>query len=102
MAKTVINKKRARSGAMGYVILAVMILVIAFLINIQSLDTRSKLRNYSEQEELINEKIESEEARALEITEFEKYSQTKAYAEDQAHEKLGLVKEDEIIFKVEK
>ena len=40
-----------------------------------------------------------EERRAEEIAEFEAYTRTKKYVEDVAKEKLGLVYEDEIIFK---
>ena len=39
--------------------------------------------------------------RAKEIEEYGKYVQTKKYAEEVAKEKLGLVYEDEIIFKAE-
>ena len=42
-----------------------------------------------------------EEKRAEEIEEYGKYTKTKKYAEEIAKEKLGLVNEDEIVFKEE-
>ena len=43
--------------------------------------------------------IEQEEKRTEEIEELKKYVQTKKYAEEIAKERLGLVYEDEILFK---
>lgn len=45
------------------------------------------------------ELIEAEERRAEEMDELEAYTKTKKYIEDVAKEKLGLVYEDEVIFK---
>lgn len=49
---------------------------------------------------ILNEKIAEEQKRAEELNEEEQYMQTKAYVEDVAHEKLGLVYPDEIFIKV--
>ena len=46
-----------------------------------------------------SEAIAAEERRAEEISDLEAYTRTKKYVEDVAKEKLGLVYEDEIIFK---
>ena len=45
--------------------------------------------------------IAEEEEKSEEIEEYSKYVQTKKYAEEVAKDKLGLVYEDEIIFKAE-
>ena len=42
--------------------------------------------------------IEAEQTRAEQIEEFGKYTQTKAYVEEVAKDKLGLVYEGEILF----
>lgn len=44
-------------------------------------------------------RLPAENARTESITEFGKEVQTKGYIEDVAREKLGLVYEDEILFK---
>ena len=62
---------------------------------------RLKQKNfaYQEREEALQEAIEDERKRAEDIEELEAYTKTKKYVEDVAKEKLGLVYEDEIIFK---
>ena len=51
---------------------------------------------------MLREQIAEEEKRKEEIAEYEKYTRTKKYVEEVAKDKLGLVNEDEIIFKEEK
>ena len=49
----------------------------------------------------LQNKIDAEEARTQDIADLEAYMQTDEYAEQVAKDKLGLVYEDEIIFKPE-
>ena len=60
---------------------------------------RQKGEAYQQREEELMSAIAEEEARAEEIEELRKYVQTKKYAEEVAKERLGLVYEDEILFK---
>ena len=48
---------------------------------------------------MLEEQIEEEKRRSEEIEEYGKYTKTKKFVEDMAKEKLGLVKDDEIVFK---
>ena len=75
--------------------------LIAFLIFLKSIETRGKLNAYVSRDEALDAQIALEEERSLEIDELEKYVQTKAYAGEQAQEKLGLVSEGEIVFRKE-
>ena len=79
-------------------IVVVMILVAVW---VRSMELQRKLDTYTVKQEQLEEKIADEEQRQQEIQEFRKYTQTKKYAEEVAKEKLGLVYEDEIIFKQE-
>ena len=60
-------------------------------------------RNAAYVEELaqLQNKIDAEEARTQDIADLEAYMQTDEYAEQVCKDKLGLVYEDEIIFKPE-
>ena len=60
-------------------------------------------RNAAYVEELaqLQNKIDAEEARTQDIADLEAYMQIDEYAEQVAKDKLGLVYEDEIIFKPE-
>ena len=54
------------------------------------------------QAESLNQQIEEEKARTQEIEDLKDYMLTDEYVEQAAREKLGLVKENEIIFQEEK
>ena len=56
---------------------------------------------YVEELAQLQNKIDAEEARTQDIADLEAYMQTDEYAEQVAKDKLGLVYEDEIIFKPE-
>ena len=98
---TAMEKRRRRSGASGYILIAVIVSLITAVVMIQIHDVKTRLKVYEEQDQALDEQIAAELERAEELNELEKYVQTKAYAEEQAHEKLGLVNEGEIIFKLE-
>lgn len=51
--------------------------------------------------EELTQELESEERRAAQIEEYNRYTQTDAYIEEIAREKLGLVYEGEIVFRQE-
>jgi len=59
----------------------------------------NKNESYRQKEELLLAEIAAEEERAEEIEDLKKYVQTKKYVEDVAKERLGLVYENEILFK---
>ncbi len=59
---------------------------------------KNQLAVYSAQETALNEKIEEEQKRTEEIDELKEYMRTDDYAEEVARERLGLVKDNEIVF----
>ena len=75
-----------------------MMLIFVF---VASLSLRVSNANKQERIAELESQIEAEKDKAEEIEEYGKYVQTKKYAEEVAKEKLGLVYEDEIIFKAE-
>ena len=76
-----------------------VILLGALLYEGQSL--RSQLRFYQDREENLNQQIEAEQKRTEEIDKQKEYMQTDEYAEDVARNKLGLVKDNEVVFEEE-
>ena len=95
------EKRRRKSGATGYIFIGIIILMIAGVVYIQVRDVKARLSVYEEQDQALDEQIAEQLDRTEELNELEKYVQTKAYAEEQAHERLGLVNEGEIIFRLE-
>ncbi|MCD8068858.1 MAG: septum formation initiator family protein [Lachnospiraceae bacterium] len=84
-------------AAIYVVCLLVMVIAIVFAVNGNSL--RIKKAEYQAQLDSLEEQYESEVAREEELEEYEKYTKTMKYYEEVAREKLGMVYEDEIIFK---
>ena len=68
----------------------------------QSRDLQESLAGYETRAEALSQQIEDEKARTEEIEALKEYMLTDEYAEEAAREKLGLVKENEIIFQEEK
>lgn len=95
--KTVYRKKRQNRFSMFLVTLVVVMILV--VVAIKRVEIGAKMKTNQARIELLNEQITAEEVRAEEIKEYEKYTHTKGYVEEVAHDKLGLVYEGEIIFK---
>ena len=100
MATKMNQRKRLRKHFSSIAIAGVVGLMLIF-VSVASLSLRVSNANKQERIAELEAQIEAEEERAEEIEEYSKYVQTKKYAEEVAKEKLGLVYEDEIIFKAE-
>lgn len=88
--------RRMHLGAWGIILIVLAVFGVSAVGGIR---LRQKNLTYQQREEALMEAIAEEEARAEEIADFEAYTKTKKYVEDVAKERLGLVYEDEIIFK---
>jgi cell division protein DivIC len=74
------------------------VLMIMVVVAVRSVELQQKIAGYDTQIASLGAQIEAEQARAEQIEEFGKYTQTKAYVEEVAKDKLGLVYEGEILF----
>lgn len=92
-------RKRIRMGMASIGVVAV-ILLGALLYEGQNL--KSQLNFYQEKEASLNDQIEEEKERTEEIDKTKEYMETDEYAEDVARNKLGLVKDNEVVFEEEK
>lgn len=93
-----VKKKQNRFSIMLVIIVLIMMMAVVSY-NKHSLKARQEV--YLKQEQELLQQIEREKERSVEIAEYAKYTKTKKYAEEVAKEKLGLVNENEIIFKTE-
>lgn len=100
MATRMNRNKRLRKHLGSFAIAGVVLLMLVFVF-VASLSLRVSNANKQERIAELESQIEAEKEKAEEIEEYGKYVQTKKYAEEVAKEKLGLVYEDEIIFKAE-
>lgn len=81
-------------------------LAITFVVGVLFFGMMSKsyamsrqLSDYKEQEKDLDAQIEEENERTTEIDELKEYMQTDEYVEEIARDKLGLVKDNEIVFR---
>ena len=65
----------------------------------KSVALQNQLSSYDSQIKELDQQIEEEEGRTTEIDDLKEYMKTDEYVEETAREKLGLVKENEIVFK---
>lgn len=74
-----------------------MIMLVGLLVQSQSL--RAENANYEAQKEELEQEINDEEVRAEEISELAEYLSSDEYIEKLARERLGLVYEDDVIYR---
>ena len=98
--RTVYRKRRQNKLSMFLVTLVVIMILI--VVAVKRTEIEAKMEINQAKIEQLNGQIAGEEARSEAIEQYEKYTQTKAYVEEIAHDKLGLVYEGEIIFRNEK
>ena len=96
MSKTRRALRRSKRFGVHVIAFVFCLLIVA---SFGRLRLRQKNMAYQQREEELMALIEQEEEREKEIEELRKYVQTKKYAEEVAKERLGLVYEDEILFK---
>lgn len=76
-----------------------VMLVILGAVTVRGFQLRTTLAGYQERKEELEQQIEEEQKRTGEIEEYSKYTKTDEYVEEVARDKLGLVKQGEIIFR---
>lgn len=94
-------KKRA-NNRLGMAAIAGITLVLLGVTVTESKNLENRLAYYNARAASLQESIEDEKARAEEIKEKKEYMQTDEYIEEVARNRLGLVKDNEIVFEEEK
>ena len=82
--------------------MSLIVLLLMLSLMAQSRNLQESLAGYETRAEALSQQIEDEKARTEEIEALKEYMLTDEYTEEAAREKLGLVKENEIIFQEEK
>ncbi len=100
MARRAAYRKK-RQNKFGMFLVTTVVAMMLIVVAIKSIELKQKLAVYQAKEQMLTEQIAEEEKRSEEIEEYEKYTHTKKYIEEVAKDKLGLVHENEIIFREE-
>ncbi|HIZ60813.1 MAG TPA: septum formation initiator family protein, partial [Candidatus Dorea faecipullorum] len=79
--------------------ISAVIMLLVMVVSVSSISLQARNKEYIAQEKELEASIQEEKDRAEEISELEDYVGTDEYIEQTAKDKLGLVHENEIIFK---
>ena len=93
------RRQKKKSNKLGVIGITIVVLLLGLVLYNKEVELKAMNKDYIVKESALMKEIEKEEIRAEELEQQRKYVQTKKYVEDIAKEKLGLVYEDEIIFK---
>ena len=93
-------RKRVQNRFSMFLVMLALFMILA-AVYASSIKMQAKLDTLEAQSAALQVQIDAEKERAQEIELLLKRSQTKEYYEEIAKEKLGLVNEDEIVFKAE-
>ena len=96
------KKKIIGYNYLGMVGIAVIALVLLGSLMVQSKGLQQRLDYYNSKAAALEKSIDSEKERTKEIEAQKEYMKTDEYVEEAAREKLGLVKDNEIVFQEEK
>ena len=95
------QKKRKLRNRLGMFAIALVTIVLLGVFLMQGRLLKTRIVQLEEREAALTEQIEAEAERTEEIEETKKYLQTDTYAEEIARNRLGLVKENELVFREE-
>jgi cell division protein DivIC len=96
--KITTRKKGQNRLAMGMIAVVVVILIV--VVSVRSASLKKDKAELDQREQDLQEQITGQEEYAEDLDDLEKYMQTDEFVEETAKEKLGLVYEDELIFKI--
>ncbi len=92
------KKRRTKKGMFAIGCMAVVLIVV---MGVQIIRLYEKQQTLLAQQQELQSQLEEEEERTEELEALQEYMQTDAYIEDTARTRLGMVYEDEILFKEE-
>ena len=100
--KKIQRKKKTGYNRLGMLTIAVTVLMLLGILMMQSRDISDKIAVYDARAAALEQDLEEQKSRTEEIDKYKAYMKTDEYAEQVARERLGLVKDNEIIFEEEK
>lgn len=77
----------------------IMAIGLAIVLSVQIFSLYHKLSSYKAREAVLQNELEAAKSRSDALSDYEEYTKSDEYVFNTARTKLGLVKENEIIFK---
>lgn len=98
MARRVAFRKR-RQNRLGMMLVSFVVLILMAVLLFKGRELKIKQSEYQQREASLQAQIEEEHERTKKLTDYEKYTKTDKFVEEIAKEKLGLLYENEILFR---
>ena len=98
MARRVAFRKR-RQNRLGMMLVSFVVLMLMGVILFKGRELKMKQAEYQQKEETLQAQIDEEHERTKRLSDYEKYTKTDKFVEEIAKEKLGLLYENEILFR---
>ncbi|MBQ6128237.1 MAG: septum formation initiator family protein [Lachnospiraceae bacterium] len=91
--------RRKRQNRLGMALVSFVVLMLMAVILFKSRELKMKQAEYQQKEATLQAQIDEEHERTSRLTDYEKYTKTDKFVEEIAKEKLGLLYENEILFR---
>ena len=95
------RKKYRSSNRREMICISAVVMILLCVMLVQSRQLREKNAGYVQQIEKLTAQLEDESERTEDIAQFQEKVKTEEYAGEIAKEKLGMVGEDEILFRAQ-
>lgn len=96
MRKQQRRKKKSNTGRISFLCIGIFLVLV---LSVQMVRLYQKEQGYVQREEALSMEKKELEKEQEALSEYEQYIQSQEYVEDTAKKKLGLIYEDEIIFR---
>lgn len=93
------KRRKRQQNKNGMIWIAVIVMTLLIVMSTQIVNLHEKNETYLAKEETLKSQLEEEKERSDEIKDYEKYTKMQKFIEDIAKSKLGLVYDNEIVFK---
>ena len=93
------RRRGRRKNKAGRASIACIVMLLLIVMSFQIVRLYDKNQEYIAREQELLEQLEEETERQGQIEDYEKYIGSKDYIEDTAKSKLGLIYDNEIVFK---
>lgn len=95
------RRRKRNSNRTGKICISMILVAFVVVMSIQIVRVYGKEQEYAARQAVLEQQLEAEEQRKEDLAEYERYTSTTQYIEDLAKSKLGLLYENEIIFREE-
>ena len=96
MKKQKRKKRKSNTGRISILCIGIFLIMV---LSIQMVRLYQKNQEYVKQEQALNEQVKDLKKEKEDLSEYEEYIKSDEYVEDTAKKKLGLIFDNEIIFR---